>query len=83
MIINIVFLWLYKMELFPFQNNPKNPDPSYKMDLNFLGLFRKGNAPIIAKFHGTDLVTGICSHLREGINSSYSRINMVIELLFG
>ena len=71
------------MELFPFQNKPKNPDPSYKMDLDFLGLFRKGNAPIIAKFHRTDLVTGICSHFGEGINLSYSRINMAIQLLFG
>ena len=24
----------YKMEFFSFQNNPKNLDPSYKMDLD-------------------------------------------------
>ena len=27
---------------FSFPNNPKNLDPSYKMDLDFLGLFRTG-----------------------------------------
>ena len=25
----------YKMEAFPFQNKPKNLDPSYKTDLDF------------------------------------------------
>ena len=29
-----------------------------------MGLFGKGKTPIVAKFHGTDLV--ICSHFREG-----------------
>ena len=48
---------------FSFQNNPKNLDPSYKMDLDLLGLFRKGKTCILAKFHRTDLV--ICSHSRE------------------
>ena len=37
-----------------FQNNPKDLDPSYKMDLDFLGLFSKGKIGIIAKFHRTD-----------------------------
>ena len=31
---NTVFLWLYKAEFFFLQNNPKNLDPSYKMDLD-------------------------------------------------
>ena len=41
---------------FPFQNNSKNLDPSYKMESSSLGLFRKGKTCIIAKFHRTDLV---------------------------
>ena len=36
--------------LVSFQNNPKNLDPSYKMDLD-LGKFRKGKTRIIAQFH--------------------------------
>ena len=51
------------MEFFFFQNNPKNLDPSYKMDLDLWDLIRKGKTRIIAKFHRTDLV--ICSHSRE------------------
>ena len=47
------------------QNNPKNLDPSLKMDLD-LGLFRKGKTLILAKFQRTDVV--ICSHSREGKN---------------
>ena len=35
------------------------------------------NTHIIAKFLRTDLVN--CSHFREGINLSYSRINMVSQ----
>ena len=42
--------------LVSFQNNPKNLDPSYKVDLS-LGLFKKGKTHIIAKFQGTDLAT--------------------------
>ena len=38
-----------------------------------------GKTHIIAKFHWTDLV--ICSHSREGITPSYSRINMVSFLM--
>ena len=41
-----------------------------------MGLFRKGNTCIIAKFHRTDSVIG--SHSGEGKILSYSRINMVI-----
>ena len=54
----------YKMEFFSFQNKPKNLDPSYKMDLDLLGSFRKGENHIISQFHRTVLVT--CSHSREG-----------------
>ena len=44
-----------------------------------MGLFRKGNTPIIAKLHRTDQV--ICSHSRERKPPSYSRINTV-DVLF-
>ena len=60
-----------------FQNNPKNLDPSYKMDLP-LGLIRKGKTCITAKFHRTDLV--ICSHSREGKTPPNNQINTVKKL---
>ena len=52
-----------RWSIFFFQNNPKNLDPSYKMDLDIWDLIRKGKTRIIAKFHRTDLV--ICSHSKE------------------
>ena len=40
----------------PSKTIPKNLDPSYKMDLDLLGLFRKGKTCFIAKkTHGIDL----------------------------
>ena len=45
-----------RQSFFSFQNNPKNQDPSCKMDLDLQGLFRKGKIGIIAKLHRTDLV---------------------------
>ena len=42
----------YKTEVFPFQNNPKNLDLSYKMDLDFSGLFRKGLTVLLQNFIG-------------------------------
>ena len=59
----------YKTEVFFFQNNPINLDPSYDGSRS-LKLFRKGQTHIIANFHGTDLF--ICSHSREGKTLSYS-----------
>ena len=50
--------------MFSFQNNPKNLDPSYKMDLDLWDFFRTDKFCIIAKFLGTDLA--IYSHTREG-----------------
>ena len=50
------------MEIFPFQNNHKNLDPFYKMDLDF-GIVKQGKTCIIAKFYMTDLA--FCSHSRE------------------
>ena len=35
---------------FPFQNSPKNLDPSSKMDLEFLGLYWKGKHPVTKKY---------------------------------
>ena len=47
-----------------------------KQSQTSLGLFWKGKAHIIVKFHGRDVV--ICSHSREGRTSSYSQINIVM-----
>ena len=32
---NLPYFSAYKTEAFPFQNKPKNLDPSYEMDLDF------------------------------------------------
>ena len=39
-----------------FKNNPKEHNPSYKMDLDLWRCFKKGKIGIIAKFHRTNLV---------------------------
>ena len=59
-----------------FQNNPKNLDPSFKMDLDLWDCLGWSKTCIIAKFHRTDLV--IFSHSREGKTLSCSQINMVL-----
>ena len=51
------------MGSFSFQNNPKNLDPSYKMDLDLWDCFGGVKTHIIAKFQRMDLV--ICSHSKE------------------
>ena len=71
----------YKTELFSFQNNPKDLDPSCNRSIlqdgsRSLGLFRKGGIGIIAKFHRTELV--IRSHSRGTKTPSYSQINTVL-----
>ena len=38
-ITNTVFLWLYNRFFFHFQNNPKDLDPSFKMDLDLWDCF--------------------------------------------
>ena len=48
---------------FPFQNNPKTLDPSYKTDLDLWHCLGRVKL-IIAKFHMTDLVN--CRHSSEG-----------------
>ena len=42
----------YKTKVFAFQNNPKYPDPSYKMDLDF-GDILEGKTHLIEEFHMT------------------------------
>ena len=78
-ILELPYFFGYKIEFFSFQNNPKNLDPSYKIDLDVLdclgmGLFRKDKTGIIAKFHRTDLVICCCSRDRKTL--SYNRIYM-------
>ena len=58
---------------FFIQNNPKNLDLSYKMDLDLLDCL--GRVKLIVKLHRTDLV--ICCHSREEKVPFCSRINMV------
>ena len=60
---------------FPFQNNSKNLDPSYKTDLDLWDYLRRLNG-IIAQIYRTDIVT--CSHSTGAKTPSYSQINMVI-----
>ena len=58
----IPYSYGYKTRVFfPFQNNPKNLDLSYKTDLDFWDCL--GRVKLILKFQRTDLV--ICSHSRE------------------
>ena len=45
------------MGVFSFQNNPKDLDPSGKMDLDLWDCLGMGKIGIIARFHRTDLVT--------------------------
>ena len=52
------------MEFFSIQNNAKDLDPSYKMDLDLCDCQGRVKTLIIAKYHKTDVV--ICSHSIEG-----------------
>ena len=63
------------MGVFSFQNNPKDLDPSCKMDLDLWDCLGMGKIGIIARFHRTDIV--IWSHFRGTKPLSYSRINTV------
>ena len=47
---NIPYLFSYKTEVFPFQNNPKDLDPSYKMDLDFWDCFGRENPILYQNF---------------------------------
>ena len=48
---------IIRREFFSFQNNPKDLDPSCKMDLDLWDCLGMGKIGIIARFHRTDLVT--------------------------
>ena len=52
----MVLYSVIRRNFFSFQNNPKDLDPSCKMDLDHWDCFGKGKISIIAKFHRTDLV---------------------------
>ena len=54
---NIPYFFNYKTVVFSFQNNPKDLDPSCKMDLDLWDCLGMGKIGIIARFHRTDLVT--------------------------
>ena len=58
----------YKVEVFfSFQSNPKNLDPSLKMDLDFFGLFWKRKKNIFER-----LIWIFGAHTREGKPLFYS-----------
>ena len=40
---NVLYFFGYQTEFFSFQNNPKNLDPSYKMDLDLWDCFGRVN----------------------------------------
>ena len=46
--ISLVIIWSF----FPFQNNPKNLEPSYKMVLDLWDCLGRVKTCIIAKFKG-------------------------------
>ena len=46
----LLYFFGYKMQVFHFQNNPKNLDPSSKMDLDFWDCFRMDKLDLKAGF---------------------------------
>ena len=75
-IVNRISFFGCKTKFFSFQNNPKNLDPSYKMDLDLWDRLGRVKLVIPQKFQKTDLV--VCSFSREGKTLSCSRINTVL-----
>ena len=71
----LLYFFSYKTEFFSFHNNPKNLDPSYKMDLDHWDCLENWDS--IAKFCWIDLV--IYSLSTERKTSSYSRRNTVLS----
>ena len=55
-VTHLPYFFGYKTEFFSFQNNPKDLDPSYKMDLDLWDCLGMGKIGIIARFQRTDLV---------------------------
>ena len=62
--IYIFVLYFFDYFFFPFQKNPKNLDPSYRMDLDLGDCLGIVKLILLRKFHRTDLI--ICSLSREG-----------------
>ena len=54
--VRLPYFFDYKTGVFSFQNNPKDLDPSCKMDLDLWDCLGMGKIGIIARFHRTDLV---------------------------
>ena len=52
---DIPYFFDYKTGFFSFQNNPKDLDPSCKMDLDLWDCLGRVKIGIIAKFHRTAL----------------------------
>ena len=64
------------MEFISFQNNPKNLDPSYKMDLDLWDCL--GRVKLVLYQNFIELILWFGDILdREKKTTSYSRINMV------
>ena len=51
----ITYFFRYEAEFLPFQNNCRNLDLSYKMDLDLWDCLGNGKTCFIAKFHRIDL----------------------------
>ena len=65
----------YKTVFFPFQNNPKYLDPSYKTDLDIWDCFGKGKTDLKAKLHKINL--DVWGHSRYCNAPSYKQRNTV------
>ena len=61
---------------FPFQNNPKYLDPSYKTDLDIWDCFGKGKTDLKAELHKINL--DVWGHSRNGKALSYKQRNTVL-----
>ena len=48
----VPYLFSYKMEFFSFQNNPKDLDPSCKMDLDLWDCLGRVNLVLLQNFIG-------------------------------
>ena len=54
--MELPYFFDYKTGVFSFQNNPKDLDPSCKMDLDLWDCLGMGKIGNIARFNRTDLV---------------------------
>ena len=70
--ISLVISWRF----FPFQNNPKILDPSYKMDLEFWDCFGRTKTHLMTEIHKAYL--DIWGHFRDGKTLPYIQITVKI-----